>query len=179
MFRRMMIGMTAALLLCGQTPKPDVWAPLRFLAGTWTGEASGRPGVGSSERTYEFVLGGRYLQVRNRSVFPPQARNPKGEVHEDWGMVSWDAGRKRFVYRQFHGEGFVNQYVLEPEAAEGALVFVSEAIENIPAGWRARETYRVAGADEFAEVFELAGPGKDFEVYEEQRFRRAGAKSAR
>jgi len=39
-------------------------------------------------------------------------------------------------------------------------VFTSEAIENIPAGWRARETYVVTGPDEFEEVFELAEPGK-------------------
>ena len=51
--------------------------------------------------------------------------------------MSFDKGRKRFVYRQFHVEGFVNQYVLEAEGEEGVRVFVSEAIENIPGGWRA------------------------------------------
>jgi hypothetical protein len=52
------------------------------------------------------------------------------------------------------------------------LVFVTEQIENIPAGWRARETYRIVSADEFVEVFELAEPGKDFELYSEGRYRR-------
>jgi len=52
------------------------------------------------------------------------------------------------------------------------IVFTAEGIENIPAGWRARETYKIVGPDEFTEVFELAGPGKDFEVYSEGHFKR-------
>lgn len=52
------------------------------------------------------------------------------------------------------------------------MVFVSEGIENIPAGWRARETYRILGADEFTETFELAEPGKDFALYSENHFKR-------
>ena len=43
-------------------------------------------------------------------------------------------------------------------------------LENIPAGWRARETYKILGPDEFVEVFELAEPGKNFEVYSEARY---------
>lgn len=57
-------------------------------------------------------------------------------------------------------EGFVNQYTLESVSPDGkTLVFVSESIENIPAGFRARETYQWKGENEFAEVFELAEPG--------------------
>ena len=50
--------------------------------------------------------------------------------------------------------------------------FATEAIENIPPGWKARESYQVLGSDEFIEVFELAGPDKDFEVYSENHFQR-------
>jgi hypothetical protein len=71
-----------------------------------------------------------------------------------------------FVYRQFHIEGFVNQYFLEYLAPDlQSFSFLSESIENIPAGWRAKETYRVLTPDKFIETFELAAPGKDFEVY--------------
>jgi hypothetical protein len=52
------------------------------------------------------------------------------------------------------------------------VVFTSETIENIPSGWRARETYRVIGPDSFVEVFELAEPGKEFTVYAETRLSR-------
>jgi hypothetical protein len=88
-------------------------------------------------------------------------------------MFSYDRGRKKFALRQFHVEGFVNQYSGEAIAADGkTLSFVSESIENIPAGFRARETYRIISADEFTETFELAEPGKEFAIYSETRFRR-------
>ena len=43
-------------------------------------------------------------------------------------------------------------------------MFTTTEIEYIPAGWRARETYERT-ADEWKERFELAQPGKDFELY--------------
>ena len=52
------------------------------------------------------------------------------------------------------------------------MVFNSESLENIPAGWRARETWRITGADSFVEAFELAEPGKDFTIYSETRLTR-------
>src|SRR5215470_10926634 len=125
--------------------------------------AKGQPGNGKVEREYQFVLNGKYLQAKNKSTYPPQEKNPKGEVHEDWSMFSYDSARKKVILRQFHVEGFANQYVLESESRE-QIVFVPEAIENIPAGWRARESYRVIGPDEFIERFELAEPGKDFQL---------------
>jgi hypothetical protein len=154
-------------------PKSERFAKLRALEGRWRGEGNGQPGKSTVERSYEFVLGGKYLNARNSSVYAPQPKNPKGEHHEDWGMFSYDAGRKKLVLRQFHIEGFVNQYVLDRESDDGKeLVFVSEAIENIPKGFRARETYRFNGADSFEEIFELASPNQDFEVYTRTIFSR-------
>jgi hypothetical protein len=51
-------------------------------------------------------------------------------------------------------------------------VLTTEAIENIPAGWRARETYILTETDQLEEVFELAPPGKDFELYSRNRLTR-------
>jgi hypothetical protein len=79
------------------------------------------------------------------------------------------------VLRQFHSEGFVNQYVGEPVWEGTTIVFETESIENIPAGWRARETYRFVGPDDVVEVFELAEPGKAFEVYSETKLHRVEA----
>jgi hypothetical protein len=76
------------------------------------------------------------------------------------------------VLRQFHVEGFVNQYTADLDPKLATLEFTSEAIENIPPGWRARETYVVLGPDEFEEIFELAGPGKPFELYSRVRLKR-------
>ncbi len=152
---------------------PDPWKNFEFFAGEWDGTSSGQPGKGTGRRSYQFVLNRRFLEVRNASTYPPQEKNPKGEKHEDRGMISYDRRRKTHVFRQFHVEGFVNQYTLARAAGDGkTLVFESEAIENIPAGWRARETYAVLGPDEFSERFELAAPGKEFELYSESRWKR-------
>ena len=99
-------------------------------------------------------------------------KNPKGEVHEDEGWFSFDRARNRIVFRQFHIEGFVNQYVDEGAVEPSSLTFVSESIENIPQGFRTRETYRMLGPDEFEEVFEMSEPGKPFEVYSRTRLKR-------
>jgi hypothetical protein len=51
-------------------------------------------------------------------------------------------------------------------------VFTSETLENLPAGFRARETYKILNNDEVVEIFELAAPGKEFAVYSENHFKR-------
>ena len=156
-----------------QSDQRDIWEPFKYFVGNWDGTGKGQPGESKMQREYKLVLNGKFLQVQNRSVYEPQAKNPKGEVHEDWGLLSFDKSRKQFVFRQFHVEGFVNQYVMTTSSADGkTFVFTTEAIENIPAGWRARETYRILSADEFVEEFALAPPGKDFELYSESRHRR-------
>lgn len=59
------------------------------------------------------------------------------------------------------------------ESGARKLVFDSEHFENFDYSWKARETYEIASADEFVEIFELAEPGKAFEVYSRTRFQRA------
>jgi hypothetical protein len=144
----------------------DPLAPVRFMVGTWKGENSGQPGHGTSDRTYAFELGDAFLAAHNTAVYPPQPKNEKGETHRDAGFIGYDKVRRRLVFRQFHSEGFVNQYLQDVAASrEGTVVFVTEVIENIAPGWRARETYHKTGPDTMTETFELAEPRKDFEVY--------------
>lgn len=142
--------------------------------GRWQGTTEGQPGKGTVEREYTRILNSRFVQVSSRSTYPPQERNPKGEKHEEMGIFSADRSRKRIVFRQFHAEGFVNEYVLVDSPPQPTLVFETESIENIPAGWRARETYRLITPDEFEEIFELSEPGKSFEVYSRARLKRIG-----
>ena len=160
----------------GTAQKPastDTWEPLRYLVGSWEGTGKGQPGVSKIQREYRFVLNDKYIQVQNKSTYDPQPKNPNGEIHQDWGMISFDKSRKNFVLRQFHIEGFVNQYAMTRSRTDGkTIVFTSESIENIPAGFRARETYMIMGPDEFREVFEIAEPGKEFELYSEGHFKR-------
>lgn len=151
----------------------DPWKPLRYFEGRWVGEGDGQVGRSTVSREYRFVLGGRFLEVRNRSVYEPQEANPQGEVHEDFGVYGYDEARETFVFRQFHVEGYVCQYVLDREATDDAtLVFVSEAMENLPEGFRARERYTIVDEDAFRESFDLASPGKPLACFIETRLRR-------
>jgi len=155
----------------GQMTKQDsLWLPFASFIGKWSGTSEGRPGNGAYERTYTFIFNKKFIEVRNKSTYPPSKNHPEGEVHEDIGYISYDKSRKSFVLRQFHIEGFVIVYRLESISPDGRqIVFVSESIENIPAGWRARETYHLSTGQEFQEVFELAAPGKEFELYSKAR----------
>jgi len=147
--------------------------PLHYFVGEWVGTGDGEPGVSTVSRTYRFVLDERFLQVENTSAYAPQEINKKGEVHSDIGFFSFDKSRKRIAFRQFHSEGFVNQYSMDSLSADGkTFTLLTESIENIPAGWRAKEVYRILNENEFEEVFSLAPPGKYFEVYSTTRLKR-------
>jgi hypothetical protein len=168
-----LIGTSAGL---AQSPRAsanpaETWAPLRFLVGTWEGTSSGKPGNGTVQREYRLVLRDRFIEGRATSTYPPQEKNPKGEVHEDIAYISYDRSSKAFKMRQFHVEGFVTEYIATA-TGPAEIVFTSVNLENIPAGWQARETWRITGAESFVEVFELAEPGKDFAVYSETRLTR-------
>jgi hypothetical protein len=154
-------------------PKTDPWLSLRFLVGEWQGQASGQPGTGSVARRYEFILKDRFLHERNTSTYPPQEKNKAGEVHEHWSLLSFDRKRQAILFRQFHQEGFVVTYALNPAlSGPGKLVFESELLENLSPAMKARETYEVLSKDAFIETFEIAEPGKPFEVYSRNRFQR-------
>lgn len=167
MKRLIFILIIAPSFAFGQLSKQDsVWLPLKFMIGSWTGTSEGQPGKGTYERSYQIVLNKKFIEIKNKSTYPPSKDNTKGEVHEDRGFISFDKTRRTFVMRQFHVEGFVNQYKIESISLDGkTIIFISESIENIPAGFRAKETYQIMGDNEFTETFELAEPGKDFELY--------------
>lgn len=163
--------------LTGEEAKSDVWQPIRVLVGDWEGSAEGQAGAGTVRRRYAFVLKNRYLHETNVSTYPPQETNKPGEVHEHWSFFSYDRGRKALVLRQFHQEGFVNQYVVSAsEGGPGKLVFTSEHFENFDNSWKARETYDIRSPDEFVETFELGAPGKELEVYSRNTFKRVKRK---
>jgi hypothetical protein len=153
-------------------PAPSPWAPVQFMVGDWEGESEGQPGKGTVKRTYGFILADKFLEERNVSTYPPQPANEKGDVHEHRSFFSFDRARRTLVLRQFHQEGFVNQYSLVAGGSAGKIVFETEALENVPAGWKARETYAVVSPNEFVETFELAEGSSPYEIYSRTRFKR-------
>ena len=158
---------TFPTLVSAQTSRQDsIWQPLKLFLGSWKGKGGGEPGQGNYERTYQFVLNKKFIAIKNKSSYPPSDKHPQGEIHEDVGYFSYDKSRRTFVLRQFHIEGLVNQYRMDSISADGKrIVFISESIENIPAGWRAKETYDIINDNQIQETFELAEPKKEFQVY--------------
>jgi hypothetical protein len=60
---------------------------------SWSGTGEGEPGKGNYERTYQFVLNKRFIQVNNKSTYPPsEANKNKGEIHEDAGVLGNKTG---------------------------------------------------------------------------------------
>ena len=160
----------ALLLLSANAPAAEPSTGLQqleFLIGTWRGTSSGEPGNGTIERECARVLNGRFVECRTTVTYPAREKNPKGEVHVENAIFSFDKKAKKLRLRQFHGEGFANSYV---EAAP--LTFETVEIENIPAGWRARETYKQPSADAYEETFELSEPGKEFTLYSRSTLQR-------
>lgn len=182
MIARRTILMAAGLLLTprlpalAQTPAlGKSLAPVARLLGKWKGEGEGEPGHSTAERSYEVASGGNFITARNVSTYAPQAKNPKGEVHTDISWISYDRAAKAMILRQFHlAETFVNTYSAPVDSLSGDVwTFETIAIENIPAGFKARETYTFTGPDSLEEKFEVAEPGKQYEVYSLNRLRRA------
>jgi hypothetical protein len=161
------------LLLAQADEEEDVWAPLRPVIGEWAGTGSGPGGESKIEAGYQFALGDNYIEAWHRSVFEPSEMNPEGEVHEDRGFISYDSGRGRLVFRQFHVEGFVNQYVLDSLSADGStMYFVSEDIENAPPGTMAKLEVIIRGESELETSFHVAWPGSDFQCFSNNKLKR-------
>jgi hypothetical protein len=170
----LLLALPTTVVSTAQTPVPEPWAPFEYFVGSWTGDESASFGSGRGERTYRFVLQGRYLLSQNVSRFPPQASRPKGETHEDWTIFSYDTARKTYVVRQFNSEGFVNQFVLEAGASiPRQMRFVGESSENAPPGTRVVLEYEIAGEDEFVESFEVTFPGAERPTTIRNRWRRS------
>jgi hypothetical protein len=162
------------VLLMGQEQekKPDVWEPFQFFIGKWVGTGEGKSGESTLTREYDSKFNKKFIYSTNRAVFKPTGKNKKGEIHEDFGVLSYDKMRKKYIFRQFHVEGFINQYVAEISPDGKAYTFVSESIENLPPGWKVRLVMKIEGKDKFSERFELAGPGKDFSCLITNQFTR-------
>lgn len=158
---RYLVIVTLLILATPVSAEESDFSPLGFLVGSWEGREQGVPGTGKGERSYELIMGETYLFAKNTSTFPPQEKNPDGEVHYDWQFFSYERVGKQLALRQFHSEGFIIEYVLEKRSPK-EIVFVSKAIENFDG--RARYALRLKDNDHFDEVFEVAEGDGPLEV---------------
>ncbi|MGD9930102.1 MAG: hypothetical protein AB7U05_08785 [Mangrovibacterium sp.] len=140
---------------------------LEFLLGNWQGTGSGFGNSQSKITTsFQSVMNEQFIEVINDSKFEPTASKPEGEHHIDRGMISFDKARNLIVFRQFHIEGFINQYVLiDSLSTDNFLVFQTEHIENFVPGGSAKWTIEKTGDHEIETKFYLAFPGQDAACY--------------
>lgn len=168
-------ALTMAALVTPQVlaQQPDVLDPVARLTGEWVGTSEGAPGQAAAQRHIVRDIAGRFLRVEARSVYPRQAKNPRGEIHTSLGIWSFDKKRKLLVLRHFDSLGFASTYVQDAGASSAdKLVLVAEHLENVPDGWSARYTYTFVAADEFHELFELDAGGKGLQPYVSGRYLR-------
>jgi hypothetical protein len=149
------------------------WEPFKFLIGKWEGSGTGKFGDSKIEREYEYLMGGTYIIGKNISTYEKQEKNPEGEIHDHWDIISYDKVRAKYVFRQFHAEDITNTFSLDSlNASQGILEFESESIENFIVGWKAKEVYKIINENEFIEIFYLAAPGKEYAEYIRNTFKR-------
>ncbi len=134
--------------------------------GTWESDQEACVGMGAGTRVYRMILKDRYIHVDNEAYFPSDDPDKAGDLHKDWGIISYSGG---IHIREFNSEGFIIHYVHDPAASStDSLVFYSRAIENGPPGLQARLTITPPSDPEdqtFTEHFEMAFSGKEFKTY--------------
>jgi hypothetical protein len=140
----------------------DPWALLRLLEGSWDGAIEGKLGTGRGVREYSWIARGKFLMMRHVSVRLPQEKSPAGDEHEELGVFSFDRERETLVYREFMGEGVVPRSVCEVD--QQTVVCTTESVESGP-GIRARLRLEIVDRYRFNERYELAWPGRDYELY--------------
>lgn len=145
-----------------------------FLIGKWSGIGSGfgnNKSIINSE--FRFVMKGKYIEVLNDSKFVPTTKKPEGEHHIDKGFISYDATRNAFLFRQFHVEGFVIQYILvDSLSSNSKLVFESEEIENFIQGGKARWVISIKNGNEIETTFDVQLPEKEYQCFGENKLKR-------
>ncbi|HEU5137675.1 MAG TPA: hypothetical protein VFU13_21210 [Steroidobacteraceae bacterium] len=165
-------------LLHAAEPKADGLAELRWLVGEWRGVGEGDPGTSGSERHIDSFLDGKYIRASGRSVYPRQEKNPKGEIHEELDVWSFDRARSAIVFRQFDTLGFVGTYVHDKASSSAdRWVLTAELLENVPKDWKARYIITRKSNDEYHEQLELDPDGKGFKPYVTNRFLKMPSKS--
>ena len=137
------------------------------LIGSWEGKGTGF-GNSKSEISaeYSWLMNKQFIELKHHSEFEPTEQNSEGEIHDDFGIVSYDKARKVVVFRQYHNEGFFNEYILNDSISTSTkLVFETERIENFVPGGRAQFTINILGDKEIQTVFDVGFPGREMACF--------------
>lgn len=106
------------------------------------------------------------IEVKNRSEFEPTPQKPEGEIHVDYGIISFDKERKVIVFRQYHVEGIYNEYLLNDSLSTStSLIFETVKIENFVPEGKARFTINIKNSTEIKMLFDVGFPGKEMACF--------------
>lgn len=144
------------------------------LIGKWEGTGSGFNSSKSViQSEFNRIMNNNFIEVKNHSEFEPTPQKPEGEIHEDWGVISFNKSREKIIFRQFHVEGFVIQYTLNDSLSnESTLIFESEYIENFVPGGTARFTINLKSDTDIETLFHVGFPGKEMSCFGSNRLKK-------
>jgi hypothetical protein len=137
-----MLSLTLAAAMLASSGQ---WDGLKFLIGDW----SAQDGAFSLNQE----LNGRILVRKNHST-------AKGNVHDDLMVIYRDSANDSIRATFWDNEGHVIQYKVT--ANGNSAVFQSDASAPGP---QYRLTYENKGPAQISIRFEVAPPGKDFQIY--------------
>jgi catechol 2,3-dioxygenase-like lactoylglutathione lyase family enzyme len=127
----------------------DPFAPVRFLAGEWSGEGDGQPGAATGSASFRFELDGKVLVRRSHADYPAAKGRPASR-HEDLMTLFVEGGKLKAFY--VDNEGHVIRY--DAAADPEGVVFTSEPAP----GPRFRLTYLRKPEARVTVRFEIAPP---------------------
>lgn len=165
-----------AALLCAlaaplaRAAEAPALAPLHWLLGEWQGVGTFSERSNVINKRFAYELGGAVLVERTLDMFPPTGGEPEFETHQD--LVVYHPGGGGLSAKGFYNEGFVNHYAVSVSAAGDTITLETTAVENAPAGMRARIRYWRLTEDRAGGSFELAWPGKDYAPIESLELKR-------
>jgi len=147
---------------------------ISFVIGEWEGTGIGFGNEKSRiESSFNLVMDGNYIEVRNKSKFEPTDDKPEGELHIDKGFISFDSQRDMIVFRQFNIEGYINTYLLiDSLSNDNTLIFQTETIENFVPGGSARWTINKIDSGQIETIFDVAFPDQGYTCFGTNQLRR-------
>lgn len=141
-----------------ETPFGPEW---QAIAGSWTAEGDGSPGVGSGASSFRFELEGRVLVRRSTADYPATEGRPAVH-HEDLLVFHSPAGHEAAA-DYWDNEGHVVRYAATWSADGKVLTLVSDRTGGGP---RYRLVYTIPAPERATVTFEIAPPGSDtFRTY--------------
>lgn len=161
------IILITALLIAVTIQAQTGLSRFEMLAGKWEGNGEGF-GNAKSKITaeYAWLMNKQYMEIKHRSVFEPTQQNQEGEIHEDIGIISFDKAENAVVFRQYHTEGYMNEYILNDSlSTSDVLVFETREIENFVPGGKARFTIKILSDHELETVFDVGFPGREMACF--------------